>query len=312
MNQPTVKCPLCSSLNARHMADVKDVEYFTSQEDFSYFDCEDCGCVFLKDPPVDRLSEIYPDNYYAVEGPTDAKGFLSRMLEAVKNKLDRKMFSQALARIKGDKIDCLDVGGGAGWIMNLVRQSDPRVRHTTIVDINENSRTAAESNGHTYINGSIDNLTAKNEYDFVMLLNLIEHVADPRKTLSSIHASMTAKGLLLIKTPNTDSLNRRLYEKRYWGGYHAPRHWVLFNKANFFSLAKECGFEIERFEYTQGAPQWVASILGTREQRKPGSGVNPMYKHPIYFLLTLFFAAFDFVRVPFATTDQIIVLLRKR
>ncbi len=312
MTKASKQCPLCSSEKARHMASVKDVEYFTSEDEFSYFECEDCQCVYLLDPPVARLAEIYPDNYYAVEGPTDAKGFLSRMLEAVKNKLDRKMFSQALARINSKTIDGLDVGGGAGWIMNIVRQSDARVRNTTIIDINENSRAAAESNGHIYINGPIESLTAKNEFDFVMLLNLIEHVADPRATLASINAGMKRGGILLIKTPNTDCLNRRLFEKKYWGGYHAPRHWVLFNKSNFIALAQECGFEIEKFSYTQGAPQWVASVLGTLEQRRPGPGNKPIYTHPLYFLLTLLFAGFDFLRLPFSKTDQIIVLLRKK
>jgi len=229
----------------------------------------------------------------------------------VKETLDKRLFRGALQKIRNETIDCLDIGGGVGWISNHLRESDSRVRHTTIVDINEKSRAAAESNGHKFINSTIDSFVAKNEFDFALMLNLIEHVADPRKTLCSINSAIRPDGLLLIKTPNTSSLNRQIFQKLYWGGYHAPRHWVLFNKTNFISLAEECGFVIESFRYTQGAPQWVASILGTIRRYRPNRGNKPMYSHPLAPVLSLLFAAFDFLRLPLFPTDQMIVLLKK-
>lgn len=304
-------CPLCASTDARHMATVKDLEYFTSLEDYDYFDCNACGCVFLKDPPSDRLAEIYPDNYYAVSGPDEATGFLSKALEKIKTRFDRRLFSGVLKKLPCETIDCLDVGGGAGWIMNLVRRCDRRVRTTTIVDINENSRATAEANGHVYINEPVEALSARDEFDFVLLLNLIEHVAAPDEVLTSLHAGMRKNGLLLIKTPNTDSLDRRLFEKRYWGGYHAPRHFVLFNKENFSKMAAASGFAIEEFSYTQGAPQWAASVLGTWSKAPDGSKRAPIYTSKLFPVLMLFFATFDFLRLPFSKTDQMFIVLRK-
>ena len=31
-----------------------------------------------------------------------------------------------------------------------------------------------------------------------------------------------------MKTPNVEGLDAKLLRHRNWGGYHAPRHWVLF------------------------------------------------------------------------------------
>ncbi len=311
MNATIDHCPLCNSAKVRLLSTVRDIELFTSDSDYEYFGCGACNSIYLKNPPLTKLSEIYPENYYSVKGPDSQDRSLGALLEIIKNYFDKKLFQAALKRVQGNSISCLDVGGGAGWISNLVRAADSRVKHTAIMDINESSRALAESNGHRYICGVAESLTTENEFDFVLMLNLIEHVANPDKTLRCIHAAMKPGGILLIKTPNTLSLNRRLFERFYWGGYHAPRHWILFNKLSFTKLAMERGFHVERFYYTQGAPQWVASILGTLELFYPSGRRRPMHSNPFGSILSLLFAAFDFVRLPLFSTDQMIFVLRK-
>jgi 2-polyprenyl-3-methyl-5-hydroxy-6-metoxy-1,4-benzoquinol methylase len=312
MNSSSDHCPLCKSNEVRLLSTVKDIEYFTSDINYEYFGCDSCSSIYLKNPPVTSLAKIYPDDYYSIKGPDHHRRSLNKFLEGIKNHLDKLLFRKALKKVRSSSISSLDIGGGAGWISNIVREADSRVKRTFIMDINESSRPIAESNGHTYIHGMADSLESHNEFDFVLMLNLIEHVENPGKTLDCIHAAMKPDGILLVKTPNTLSLNRRLFEGLYWGGYHAPRHWILFNKQSFSRLAVDCGFHIENFRYTQGTPQWVASILGSAELRFPGRKRRPMYANPYAPMLSLMFAAFDFLRLPLFATDQMIFILRKK
>jgi len=36
-------------------------------------------------------------------------------------------------------------------------------------------------------------------------------------------------GALVVETPNLDSWDARLFKETWWGGYHIPRHWTLFD-----------------------------------------------------------------------------------
>ncbi|MEO6683110.1 MAG: methyltransferase domain-containing protein, partial [Ginsengibacter sp.] len=72
-----------------------------------------------------------------------------------------------------------------------------------------------------------------------------EHVESPDKVLLGINRLLKPGGILLIVTDNTDSLDFGYFKKRYWGGYHFPRHWNLFNKKSIAKLAVKTNFEID-------------------------------------------------------------------
>ena len=313
MGKIVAACPICKSEKTLPFSKVSDVEYYSTNHIFEYLECEVCNIVFLKNPPLDRLNEIYPDSYYSIEGPSSSANWLMSQLQFLKARIEKRLFSKCLGKVSGENLNCLDIGGGSGWITNLIRDSDQRVKSTTVLDINSASKEIAVLNGHNFICDVIENISMKAKFDFVIMLNLIEHVNDPRKVLLSTHAAMKSDGLLLIKTPNTKSLNRLLFKNFYWGGLHAPRHWVLFNKANFISLIEDCGFSVEFFRFTQGAPQWAASIIGSiRLFMGNRCSRLPIHRDKFFAPLNLIFAIFDYLLILILKTDQMIILLRKK
>ena len=306
-----MNCPICGSNKLRFLSDVKDVEYWTSDDIFSYYECLSCQLVFLKDPPCDKLDEIYPDTYYSTDFEIKKEFSINSFLGKVKLFLDKKFFRRALSSIKDrEQLSCLDIGGGSGWMLNVLRSADNRVRHTSVVDLNLKSRDIAERNGHVFYCQNIDSVKFRNQFDVVLMFNLIEHISDPKGVLEAINIAMRPGALAIIKTPNTRSWNRKIFETKYWGGYHAPRHWMLFNEKNFRMICEEVGFVVQKLSYTQGAPQWVASILGTYFANKEKKLI--MHKTPSFSVLMLFFSILDFVLLPFRRTDQIFVELRKK
>ncbi|HEY9430102.1 MAG TPA: hypothetical protein VI260_01305 [Blastocatellia bacterium] len=138
-------CPVCNNRDATFFAQARDLEYFTTSETFTYLRCSECSTVFLRTPPVDRLHEIYPKNYYSA-GSDFNQSFLYR----IKDMLEKRMFRKILRSVPGDSISALDVGGGHDWMLNTVREAEPRVRETFVLDFDESSRRKAEEAGHEY------------------------------------------------------------------------------------------------------------------------------------------------------------------
>lgn len=305
-----LECPLCESKNLTFLASVPDVEYETSSENYSYFECNDCRCVFLKNPPVDRLQSIYPDEYYSFANKTAAG--LSKILSLVKTKLESRFFKKIIQNhFKHEKkIEVLDVGGGTGFICDVIRRNVNREIRFTILDLDKAALEIAERNGYSTIHGSIEEVNIQSKFDLIIALNLIEHVGNPSAVIRKFRSALRDNGIIVIKTPNTDSINYEIFKRLYWGGYHSPRHFVLFNERNFRTLVSDTGLSVFSLKYTQGAPQWTYSILGAMKLNWfPGLSLHGFFAN----ILKFSFATVDFLRLPFRVkTDQMWVLLKRK
>jgi len=305
---PRVPEPICLACGARGAtlwASAQDVEYHTSAESFAFYRCGACSALFIDPVPVDRLSEIYPASYYSYAEPRKS------LVHAVKSFLDRRFFRSILARVPGSALRALDVGGGAGWELSTIRDTDPRFTETLVVDLDPNAAELAAANGHGYFCGRIEDFETDQRFDLVLLLNVIEHVRDPVRVLEKVRSLLSPNGVALLKTPNYDALDARLFRNQSWAGYHCPRHWVLFTKESFTRAAERAGLEVRTAAYTQGAPFWAASTLAWLARRRlvRVSRERPVVYHPLFGPLAALFAAFDFARRPFAKTSQMFFVL---
>lgn len=306
------KCPICEDLSYKLFSTAKDYEYGTSDESFRYLECSKCECVYIENQPIEKITEIYPNNYYSTSSIDVGKLGLYSFIKRVKFFIDKILFIRILNKIKLEKISCLDIGGGYGWLLSSLRAMDERIKSTVVIDLSEASRKYAEEAGHLFICSTIESSKLEQRFDLILMLNLIEHVSSPKVALEMAYKYLNDDGLLLIKTPNTRSLNRKIFQYSYWGGLHAPRHWVLFNKKNFSKLALSLGFSVERFSYTQGAPQWAASIFGSLFIKDlENSKICPIDSRMSFQILLILFAAIDFILLPFFKTDQMLFLLKK-
>ncbi len=287
-------CLACGGDQHEWWATARDVEYCSTAENFDYRRCARCQALFIDPVPVDRLAEIYPRNYYSFLGFGKASP-----MSRIKAWLDRRVFRRILAELPGDTLRVLDVGGGTGWLLSEIRNLDPRVQLTQVVDIDAEAASRARALGHRYFVGRIEEFTTETRYDLILLLNIIEHVEDPGAVMRSVAALLQPGGRALVKTPNTDALDARLFRHRNWGGYHCPRHWVLFDRASFSRIVAASGLSTQRFSYTQGGPFWAVAVLSWFAARGLASvsRERPAFFHPLFPLITMVFAAFDFARI---------------
>lgn len=298
MSEP--KCLACNSAQVEKWATAQDVEYHSTEDSFTYVRCADCGALSIADVPSDRLAEIYPDTYYSF---SEAE---MSFVEHVKQWIDRRMFRRLFSQIEGDSLSALDVGGGTGWLLAQAREVEPRLKHTAVVDIDAKARQGAEKLGHAFHLSRIEEFRCDRKYDLILLLNLIEHVSDPVAVLARMGELLTPGGKILAKTPNHDSLDARLFRNHSWGGYHCPRHWVIFTPESFARAIERAGLTVDRIECTQGAPFWAVSALEWLGRRRLVriDRQRPMCRHPLFGPLLALFAAVDIARRPFARTSQ--------
>jgi SAM-dependent methyltransferase len=295
-------CPICAKPRGAYFTTAKDVEYFTSADDFTFYRCNACDVLFLHPMPVDRLGEIYPANYYSfhVDGGRS-------IAQRIKQFLDDRTFAALTRDIEGRSLSALDVGGGSGWLLNDLKRAEQRVNRTAVVDIDPRAEQIARANGHDYHLTTFERFETNEQFDIILMLNLIEHVADPIAVLRKARELLRPGGRIWIKTPNFDALDARIFKDRSWGGFHTPRHFVLFSRDSLVRHCEATGFRLSRCSYTQGAPFWTVSAIN--ELRRLGlcavTSERPSIENPLTPLFHIIFAAFDFLRMPFAKTSQV-------
>jgi 2-polyprenyl-3-methyl-5-hydroxy-6-metoxy-1,4-benzoquinol methylase len=302
-----ISCPLCHGDKTIIWSVARDYEYASTNDEYNYYYCKDCISIFISPVPENDLHKIYPSNYYSFQPGRKNWAF------SIKEWLDKKLFKKILKQITNDGINVLDIGGGTGWLCDLVKTIDKRIVLTQIVDIDSSAKTFAEEKGHRYFEGRIEEFTGSEKFDLVFLLNLLEHVAHPIDVLQQIEQTLNPGGIVLIKTPNILSLDANLFRKKYWGGLHCPRHWIIFSENCFRKMIAGTNLKIMDLHYTQGGPFWAFSIIVWLSKQgliKTGKD-RPVIFHPLFPFISSVFAGFDFMRRPFAKTSQMFIILKK-
>lgn len=265
MNKPSekklklehIKCCVCDSDNAKPVGIGKDYEYHTSADVFVAMQCENCGLVYLNPrPEISEFETIYPSNYHAFDFSAEDFGIVYK----IRSRLEA---NRVLSWCKDlpDNAKILDVGCGDGFHLNLLQKYGNKTWQLEGIDVDERAIQMAEKSNLKVHRGTVESLNLPpNSYDFAFMIQTIEHVEKPEKVLSAVFEILKPNAKLVIVTDNTDSIDFKFFKNAYWGGYHFPRHWNLFNRKSLTKLAEKCGFEIADFTTQVSPVNWVYSI----------------------------------------------------
>lgn len=231
----------------------------------------------------------------------------------IKAALDARAFRRAVKDIGNPDLRILDVGGGTGEISSgFVAETGGRAS-ATVVDIDPKSIEVARSRGLRGFAGRIEDFETEERFDLILMLNLIEHVADPMAVLASARDHLDPGGRLWLQTPNFRALDGRIFRHRNWAGYHCPRHWAIFGERGLRLALERAGLVPVRFERTQGGPFWAGSVLGLRRARRPPTvddPPTPLVDSSFFTALAGLGAGFDFLTRGIREVSQIRVLAR--
>ncbi len=289
-----VDCCVCKSKEQTILTTGKDYEYMVSNDEWTMVQCNECSHTYLNPRPrKENLGVIYPNNYYSYDFEKKGK---NKIANKAKEMIDFKIVELARNMVGLDKT-VLDVGCGDGRLLRLFKKDDKSKWMLYGVDLDETAGKIAEKEGIHFIKGSIDDVELpENKFDIIIMQQLIEHVFDPIKVLSKTHRALRKDGVLILETPSIPSLDFRLFKGKYWGGYHFPRHFNIFNEKSIRNALKEVGFNQITVKSLLSPVFWIHSLHNLAFDKKfPRSIVSFFYfKNP---LLLSFFAGFDMLRL---------------
>lgn len=93
------------------------------------------------------------------------------------------------------------------------------------------------------------NLCFKNGiFDIITAFDIIEHLNNPKQMFDECNSVLKSNGLLVLTTPNTESVGRKLKQDE-WFGYRDPTHVSLLSTSEWTILLKESGFQVVNIYY---------------------------------------------------------------
>jgi 2-polyprenyl-3-methyl-5-hydroxy-6-metoxy-1,4-benzoquinol methylase len=175
----------------------------------------------------------------------------------------------------------IDFGCGTGWFLEYARN------HYKVAGFEPTKNLAKFTSDLLKIQIESDVRKFKdNSFDIITAFDVIEHVAEPRKTFQEFFRLLKKDGILLIYTPNADSIGFD-YMKERQNNVTPPIHLHYFNKKSINRLAQNSFSSI----YFKTAGLDIGDIYA--HERDNGNGEFGHFLHDNYQVLQTFFDHMD-------------------
>jgi 2-polyprenyl-3-methyl-5-hydroxy-6-metoxy-1,4-benzoquinol methylase len=235
--------------------------------------CEECGLIFQEVQA--NKSEILE---WYIHGQDD------QYLKEFKNRVNN---SKRMLRVLSDDgfgKRLLDVGCSTGILLQAAKEMSYEVYGV------EPSRWAvdyvkAKLGLEDVFCGSLETYPAQEGYfDVVTLMDVIEHLPNPRHSLEIIRRLLKPEGKIIILTPDIGSFTAKLFKSAWW--CIIPEHLFYFSRETLKHLLDQTGFVIEKqrsIGRTFNLSHWIYKVVG--ERHKPLVESSVLSKIPFYINL---------------------------
>lgn len=221
-------CPLCGAADTTIL--------FTIDGGAKINRCCACTGEFIHPQLSDaEIARLYTGAYYRAWGGDDAE--LANAVRQVKHRTFERYFDLIAPWAPAGKL--LDVGCAMGYMLEVAKA---RGHEPYGVEYSAHSAAIArEQFGPEHIfQGTIEGSPfADGTFAAVSMIDLLEHTRNPRQVIEKAVRLLAPGGVLLIVTPDTDSLSRRIAGRR-WPHYKSE-HLYYFNRASLRQLVAGSG-----------------------------------------------------------------------
>jgi 2-polyprenyl-3-methyl-5-hydroxy-6-metoxy-1,4-benzoquinol methylase len=220
------RCNVCDRDAAGEVESARvrsNVRKFAS-ETFAVWRCPHCKSIHAKDE-VD-LAHYYADYPFHKLGESKVDWMLAAM------------YGNALKRLThagiGPEHAILDYGCGGGLFLKYLA-----------------SRGFVQATGYDeYSDAYKDASVLKRTYDCVTTQDVIEHVPEPRALASTLDALARPGGVIVIGTPNAETIDLAQPDKRVHA-LHQPYHRHILSRTALLALGRDMGWDLVRYYPTQ-------------------------------------------------------------
>lgn len=241
-------CPCCTSRGIRPHFEARRFKHWT---------CSRCRFVFLNPyPPPAVLHELYNGEYFNnvrrfVEIPKCRDGRVDPF-SAMPLASYQKIIDYIGSKFRSPEL--LDVGGGVGAFLNLVRHQIPNAK-CTLQELNSESLEFARS----FFGFRATNLPPReiarsgDSFNIVTMIAVLEHIPTPHAMLSNVSQLLRPGGILIITVPHHTRFCRML-RSIYATGVNPPFHASLFNRRSIRYLLRRIPKGRVAGEWQSGRP----------------------------------------------------------
>ena len=201
--------------------------------------CSSCSLIFnAMMPSEEELASIYTEEYYKSQDSLE-RGY--------SNYLDDRgnIIKTARRRIRDiEKLksagSLLDIGCAFGFFLEVARE---RGWTTTGVEISQFAAEYAVSQlGLNVINDNIESWECQAEaYDVITMWDLLEHLRDPLGTLRKLASALKEDGILVLSTPDVDSLPAKVMKEKWLGWKLQNEHLYYFSYTTLERVLRSAG-----------------------------------------------------------------------
>ena len=310
--QEVINCPVCNSEKKKFYTQGNDYEYLTCENTWKFFKCENCNLLYLDPRPhLDEINTIYPSYYYSSN--YEEINFIARF---GKQFLDNLKFKSFLSFLRKDEFKYLDIGCGNGRYLEVVHKKFKQKKVNCFgLEFENNKLKELKKEGYQIFFDSIDDFVTDNKFDLITMFHVIEHVANPSEQIKKIYDCLSDEGVLVIETPNHQSIDHILFASKYWGGYHIPRHFTVFHEHSLKKMLLDNNLKILKTFFKPGHYFWQMSLYNLVQDKYKYLGFIKNFLSPFKILglpLLILFTVFDIIRSKFGFKTSTILLVIKK
>ncbi len=253
-----VNCDICHSAKQDVLYKVK-----IGREPFKVVKCK-CGLMFLNPrPSAQFFDEFYEKKYFrSGENYRDSGQFDLEKETPLGFQRNVELFLSKQSRKKGKY---LDVGCASGHYVQIFHDLG---WDSTGIDVSEYSTEfARDVRGLNVLTGDVveAGLPAK-KYDIITLLNVVEHLPNPREVLKELERLLKDRGMLVVITPNAGSFVAKLRKDKWWG-HDDKGHIHFFSLGSLGRLLDDLGMEIFALDCVYPYGYSLGDVLKRDENR---------------------------------------------
>lgn len=235
-------CPVCNNaekhalfeINYRSIKVIELLNLGFSKKIWLY-KCSSCGHHYASP----QINDLLLDKYYRKINSEYFKPSLNVPDEVISYE-EPSVFELVTKEKKTGKV--LEIGCGTGFLLNRFKESGWQVYG--IEPSPFASKITKEIYGIDILSNYIDETIESNQFDVVLMLDVIEHIKDPNKLISDIQKVLKKDGILIIGTGNINSFNARLCLKR-WAYFGSYEHISFYSPQSINYLLKRNGLYIK-------------------------------------------------------------------
>lgn len=234
-------CNLCKGNDYVELFTIPDLLLNHREVEATFVKCNDCGLVYQNPRPAPgEMDQHYPPEYESFLDLSDP-GQTSWLLRKAINYGSRKRGRFITRHRHSGRL--LDIGCATGFFLNGMRKQGDWELHG--VEVNPYAAQIAREKHNLQVRiGTLRESSYSDSYfDAVTMWDVLEHLHDPLANLEEIARILAPDGILIIRVPNLDSWDARIF-KHNWAGFDSPRHLYVFSPRTLDQLLDRAGFDI--------------------------------------------------------------------